>query len=194
MHRGVDDSKDQSYVLFGIGRELLARMMLPIGGFEKTKIRQLAHDLDLALANKPDSQEICFVTSGKHDEFVRDRREQDLSGQIVTTTGDVVGEHPGIERFTIGQRKGLGVAMGEPYFVVRIEPDTRKVVIGRKEELACTSLTANRTNWLVDFPETSRRCLAKIRYNSPPAEAVLEKLDDGRISVDFDAWNVDLDA
>ena len=186
LHRGIDGTKDQSYVLFGIDRTLLRRMMLPIGGFEKRRIRELAHDLGLSLADKPDSQEICFVTSGKHDEFVRQRRDEDLSGDIVTTQGDIVGQHVGIERFTIGQRKGLGVAMGEPYFVTRIEPDTRRVVIGQKHELARSSLTAGRTNWMVDMPNPSLRCLAKIRYNSPAAPATLKILDDERIQLDFD--------
>ena len=110
-------------MLFGIERRLLARMMLPVGGYRKPQIRELAAKVGLRVADKRDSQEICFVTSGKHDEFVRQRRRRhrSLSGEIVTTEGRVVGTHPGIERFTIGQRKGLGVAMGEPYFVVRID-------------------------------------------------------------------------
>src|SRR5262245_45892872 len=151
--RGVDEEKDQSYVLFGIERRLLARMMLPVGGYRKPQIRAIAARLGLRVADKKDSQEICFVTSGKHDEFVRQRRRNiNMSGQIVTTEGRIVGTHPGIERFTIGQRKGLGVAMGEPYFVVRIEPERKKVVIGRQEELARRELTASECNWLADPP------------------------------------------
>src|SRR5262245_12351268 len=113
LHRGIDGGKDQSYVLFGIERELLPRMLLPVGEYEKPRIRELAAEIGLRVAEKKDSQEICFVTSGKHDEFVRGRRgHANTAGQIVTTEGVVVGQHPGIERFTIGQRKGLGVAMG----------------------------------------------------------------------------------
>jgi len=190
--RGVDHSKDQSYVLFGIERKLLGRMMLPVGEFRKPQIRAMAAKVGLRVAEKKDSQEICFVTSGKHDEFVRRRRRGadggplDMSGQIVTTEGRVVGEHPGIERFTIGQRKRIGVAMGEPYFVVRIEPETKRVVIGRQEELARRELTASDCNWHVDPPAGSFSCLAKIRYNSPPAAATAEVLTDGRLSVVFD--------
>ncbi len=184
--RGIDLSKDQSYVLFGIERPLLARMLLPVGGYEKPAIRELAARIGLRVADKKDSQEICFVTSGKHDEFVRARRDLDLSGDIVLTDGRVVGTHPGIERFTIGQRKGLGVAMGEPYFVVRIEPDTRRVVIGRHDELARTELTADRANWLVDPPAAPRRGLAKIRYNTAPVPATFAALPDSRIHVRFD--------
>jgi len=184
--RGVDLSKDQSYVLFGIERRLLRRMLLPVGGFEKSEIRALAARIGLRVADKKDSQEICFVTSGKHDEFVRARRDHDLSGEIVLTDGRVVGTHPGIERFTIGQRRGLGVAMGEPHFVVRIEPDTRRVVIGRHDELARCELTADRANWLVDPPAVPRRGLAKIRYNAAPVPATFAALPGDRIEVRFD--------
>ena len=187
LRRGVDDYKDQSYVLFGIDRSLLRRMLLPVGEYHKPQIRALAAELGLQVADKKDSQEICFVTSGKHDEFVRARRaDSETAGEIVTTDGRVVGEHPGIEGFTIGQRKGLGVAMGEPYFVVRIDPRSRQVVIGRHDELARRELTASDTNWLVDPWEEETRCLAKIRYNSPPAPAVMRVLPDRRLQVLFD--------
>lgn len=191
--RGVDSSKDQSYVLFGIKRRFLERMLLPVGGFEKPDIREIAGQLGLNVAEKKDSQEICFVTSGKHDEFVRSRRGDtidesggELAGEIVTTEGKVVGTHPGIERFTIGQRKGLGVAMGEPYFVVRIEPGTRRVVIGKIEELGRTELTASKTNWLIEPPVGSFQCRAQIRYNSTAEPAIAEVLDGDRLSVTFD--------
>ena len=185
--RGVDESKDQSYVLFGIDRERLPRMMLPVGGYQKWQIRELAADIGLRTADKQDSQEICFVATGQHDELVRARRgDVDLSGEIVTTAGRVVGNHQGIESFTVGQRKGLGVAMGEPYFVVRIEPSTRRVVIGKKSDLARRHLTADRTNWLTDAPEGRFRCQAMIRYNSAPAPAIAEVLPEGRLDVQFD--------
>jgi tRNA-uridine 2-sulfurtransferase len=185
--RGVDLSKDQSYVLFGIDRRRLSRMLLPVGEFRKPQIRELAAKVGLRVAEKKDSQEICFVTSGKHDEFVRQRRRSgDMAGQIVTTDGRVVGTHPGIERFTIGQRKRLGVALGEPYFVVRIEPESRRVIIGPHEELGRRELTAERCNWLVDPPPGTFRCQAKIRYNSPPADAAAEVLPGDRLSVAFD--------
>jgi tRNA-specific 2-thiouridylase len=184
--RGVDEDKDQSYVLFGIERERLPRMLLPVGGYRKPQIRQLAVGLGLRVADKKDSQEICFVTSGKHDEFVQARAGYDRGGEIVTTEGHVVGEHRGIERFTVGQRKGLAIAMGERYFVVRIEPATRRVVIGRREELARNELTACNTNWQVTPPEGQFRCLAKIRYNSPPQPATAAVLPDRRLHLLFD--------
>jgi len=187
LRRGVDEGKDQAYVLFGVDRSLLDRMLLPVGDYQKSKIRELAAGLGMRVAEKRDSQEICFVTSGKHDEFVRARRgDVDTSGQIVTTDGRTVGEHPGIEGFTIGQRKGLGVAMGEPYFVVSINAEERQVVIGRKEELACAEVTARTANWLVDPPVGTFACEAKIRYNSPPAPATAEALPNNRLRITFD--------
>src|SRR3990172_9369035 len=133
--RGIDAAKDQSYVLFGIRPELLPRMMLPVGHYEKPSIRGIAASLGLRVAEKKDSQEICFVTRGRYDEFVRRRRANDTAGELVTTDGTVVVQHAGIEGFTVGQRKGLGVALGERKFVVRIEPETRRVVIGDRGEL-----------------------------------------------------------
>lgn len=188
--KGVDDGKDQAYVLFGIERELLPRMLLPVGDYYKARIREIAASLGMRVADKKDSQEICFVTSGKHDEFVRSRRgDIDMSGEIVTTAGRVVGTHPGIERFTVGQRKGMGVALGEPHFVVRIEPESRRVVIGKKEDLARSELTAQRCNWLLDNtpqPGDAFRCQAKIRYNSQRHPALACILPDHRLQVTFD--------
>ena len=190
LTRGLDDSKDQSYVLFGVERSRLRRMLLPVGGYQKSEIRRLAGQIGLRVAEKRDSQEICFVTTGRHDEFIRDRRGddgEDTSGEIVTTDGAVVGRHAGIEGFTIGQRKGLRIAMGDRRFVVRIEPDTRRVVIGQRHELARTELTASDLNWLTDPPVGPHKCLAQIRYNSRAKPATMTPLADGRLHVEFDA-------
>ena len=188
LRRGRDAGKDQSYVLAGIDRSLLPRMLLPVGDFEKPEIRRMAGELGLRVAEKKDSQEICFVTRGHHGEFVRERLgTQDAAGEIVTSGGAVVGHHAGIENFTVGQRKGLGVALGEPRFVVRIEAETRRVVLGRKEDLARSELTADRSNWLIEPPAGPRRCLAQIRYNSTASPAVVETLPGARLRVTFDA-------
>ncbi len=186
--RGIDRAKDQSYVLFGVEQRYLARMMLPVGGFRKPEIRQMAADLGLLVADKRDSQEICFVSSGDHADFVRQRREAagmapSTAGEIVTTEGQVVGRHRGIEEFTIGQRRGLAVAFGEPRYVVRIDADTRRVVIGDREALGRKEFTAGRTNWLVDPPAGRFSCAVQIRYNSAACEAEVELLDDGRMGV-----------
>lgn len=188
LHRGLDADKDQSYVLFGVARHFLPRMMLPIGAYRKPQIRRLARELGLRVADKPDSQEICFVTSGDHAEFVRHRRGDaiDTSGEIVLADGAVVGRHDGIEAFTIGQRKGLGVALGEPYYVTRIEAETRRVVIGRRDELARGELVADRANWLVDPPAAPFRALVQIRYNSTAEPAQVEPLGADRFRVQFD--------
>ncbi|MEX2168151.1 MAG: tRNA 2-thiouridine(34) synthase MnmA [Pirellulales bacterium] len=189
--RGVDGGKDQSYVLFGIKRRYLRRMLLPVGGYEKPRIRELAAGLGLRVADKKDSQEICFVTSGRYDEFVRRRREPvETAGELVTTAGTVVGQHEGIEGFTVGQRKGLGVAFGERKFVVRVEPETRRVVLGDRAELHRAELTAADTNWLVEEFDnsvgTSHRCYAQIRYNAPARPAMLDTLPDRRLRVVFE--------
>jgi tRNA-specific 2-thiouridylase len=190
LTRGIDSAKDQSYVLFGIRPEFLPRMMLPVGDFEKPAIRRIAADLGLRVADKKDSQEICFVTHDRYDDFVRRRRELDTSGELVTTDGTVVGRHEGIEAFTVGQRKGLGVALGDRKFVVRIEADTRRVVIGDRSELYCRELTAADTNWLdwqsEDASDGPRRCYAQIRYNAPGRPATMTVLDGGRLHVVFD--------
>lgn len=188
--RGVDTSKDQSYVLAGVGRDLLPRMMLPVGGYEKPRIRELAGQIGLRVAEKKDSQEICFVTQQRYDTFVKRRLGDgdDRSGELVTTDGTVVGHHDGIEGFTVGQRKGLGVALGKPAFVVRIEPDTRRVVLGERSELDQTELTADKANWLVDLPQGEPiRCHAQIRYNSAALPATLALHDEKRFGVAFDS-------
>ena len=185
--RGRDAGKDQSYVLFGIAREYLSRMLLPVGDYQKSRIRELARSISLQVAEKKDSQELCFVPPGQHADFVRrQRRDSDLSGEIVTTGGDVVGRHGGIEQFTIGQRKGIGVALGEPRFVIRIEADTRRVVIGDKSELARRELTAAGVNWLSLPPTKPFHCSAQIRYNGVAQSATAVPLADDRVRVVFD--------
>lgn len=185
--RGKDLGKDQSYVLFGIQREVLDRILLPVGEFDKPQIRQLARQAGLRVAEKKDSQEICFVPQDDYARVVqRLRPDEDRSGDIVDGQGRVLGQHTGIENFTIGQRKGLGVALGDRRYVVRIETETRQVVIGERPELARTHLTACDTNWLVDVPPGSRRGQVKIRYNSPAAAATFARLPDGRLEVTLD--------
>lgn len=188
LHAGADPGKDQSYVLFGIGRDKLNRIRLPIGAYRKQEIRELAQQLGLPMAEKPDSQEICFVAPGQHAELVRQRRggSQPAGGPLVTVDGQVVGTHTGLESFTIGQRKGLGVALGEPYYVVRIEAATRTVVIGRRADLARRELTASPTRWFVAPPRGPWRCCAKIRYNAAPAAATAEQGDGDRLRLVFD--------
>ncbi|HJT36488.1 MAG TPA: tRNA 2-thiouridine(34) synthase MnmA [Pirellulales bacterium] len=181
--RGLDGGKDQSYVLFGVDRKVLSRVMLPVGGYCKKEIRRMAHELGLRVADKKDSQEICFVPDGDYAGFVRRRLANDRSGEIVTTDGAVVGRHAGIEGFTIGQRKGLGVALGKPRYVVRLEPAVRRVVIGERHELLRDELSARETNWLIDPPAGSFDCSVQIRYRSAPTAATVSVLDNRRLHV-----------
>jgi len=184
--RGQDAAKDQSYVLFGIPRHLLPRLKFPAGEHQKEEIRRMARGLGLRVAAKRDSQEICFVPERDHARFVRERRGgTDTGGEIVTTDGKVVGRHDGVEHFTIGQRKGLAVAFGARRYVVRIEPDSRRVVVGAREDLARQHLTASGANWLVDEPGGPFRCGVKIRYRSPGIDATVEPLSGGRFRVEF---------
>jgi tRNA-uridine 2-sulfurtransferase len=186
LHRGLDDGKDQAYVLTGIHRSLFERMLLPVGGFRKSEIRRLATDFGMRVADKKDSQEICFVASGHHAQFVRDKKPVSTAGDIVTSDGKMVGKHSGIEAFTIGQRKGIGVAMGSPYFVTTIDPETRRVTIGPWEELGRMWLIANQSNWLMDFPsEEPVKAEVQIRYNSAPQPARVYRFSGEQFRVEF---------
>ena len=185
--RGVDPKKDQSYVLFGVKPEALRHTVFPCGGLTKAEIRGLAGEAGLRVADKPDSQEICFVPDQDYAGFLRRHRgELDTAGEFVDTAGAVLGEHPGYERFTVGQRRGLGIAFGEPRFVVRIDAETRRVVLGTRDELLSAGLTAGDANWLIDPPTGPLRCEAQIRYQSRPAACEVEADGDGFV-VRFDA-------
>ncbi|MBX3444478.1 MAG: tRNA 2-thiouridine(34) synthase MnmA [Planctomyces sp.] len=185
--RGRDAAKDQSYVLFGIRRDLLPNIQFPVGDRSKPEIRDLAREAGIQTADKPDSQEICFIPDNDYSGFLgRFRGPQETAGDIVDTAGRVLGQHQGYQSYTIGQRKGLGLAFGEPRYVVRIEPETRRVVIGTRDELGRRELTADRLNWLVDPPAAALRCTAQIRYQHTPAECTAEVIDKDRLQVTFD--------
>jgi tRNA-specific 2-thiouridylase len=192
LHRGLDGNKDQSYALFGIERQRLSRMLLPVGEYDKPTIRRLASEIGLNVAAKKDSQEICFVTQGHHSDFVKAKRgdaAESTAGEFVTTDGKVVGKHAGYEAFTIGQRKGLGIALGQPHFVVSIEPATRRVVLGSKESLLRCGLVAKEINGLTARglrPGDSFPCHVQIRYNSDAEPATVTVEPDERFVVRFD--------
>ena len=184
--RGVDLTKDQSYVLFGLERSLLENVLFPVGSYDKLQIRDIARTAGLRVADKPDSQEICFVPDQDYAGFIRRYRgELDTAGELVDTNGDVVGRHSGYEQFTIGQRRGLGVAFGEPRYVVSVDAGSRRVVIGTREQLNRTELVADRLNWLIDDVPRRFECRAKIRYLHSPTEASVEILSDDRVRVQF---------
>lgn len=186
LHTGVDPDKDQSYVLHGIKREVLPHLLFPVGGHTKHEIRALAREAGLgAVADKPDSVEICFVPDGDHTAVVRSRRPGVASGVIVEKDGTVLGEHDGIDRFTVGQRKGLGVAAGRKRFVLDILPETGTVVVGDPEDLLAAGLVASRINWLIDVPTEPLACTAKIRYRHAGVAAVVTATTDGGVTVRF---------
>ena len=182
LRRGLDHSKDQSYVLFGVPADRLARMLLPVGGMHKSRVRELAQEFGLPVFDKPDSQEICFVPDNDYASLVdRLRPELAVEGEIVDEAGRVVGMHQGQHRFTIGQRRGLDLAMGERVFVTEKDPGTNTVRIGRREKLMATGCVAGEANWLRERPpESGRRVWAKYRYNTPAAGARVTLRDDGK--------------
>lgn len=191
LHRGLDDTKDQSYALFGIRRERMSRMMLPVGGFTKIRIREIAESLNLGVAKKKDSQEICFVTQGHHSDFIRAKapdRSAHTAGDFVLADGTVVGRHDGFEAFTVGQRKGLGIALGKPAFVLEVQPSTRRVVLGDRDDLLADRLVANDANWLVEPSSLPEQVAVQIRYNGDPhpARIQVDPSDQTRFWVTFD--------
>jgi len=188
LHRAADPAKDQSYVLFGLPRHLLPHLLFPIGGYRKEEVRALARAGGLGVAEKPDSVEICFVPGGDHAEFIRRRRPAlATAGHIVDTAGNVLADHDGFERFTVGQRKGLGFAAGERRYILEIVPGRNDVVIGQREELLASGLRASRVNWLIDPPQAAAlMCHAKIRYRNAGSPAQVTPLPDGGVRVEFE--------
>ena len=185
--RAGDRGKDQSYVLFGLRRELLPHVLFPVGEFSKAEIRDRARDLGLPVHDKPDSQEICFVPDDDYLGFVRNRRpELETSGSIVDEDGTVLARHSGIEAFTIGQRRGLGIAVGAPRYVVEIEPLSKTVTVGRRETLDKAGLDASRANWQGPVPEGPTPCLAQIRAQHRAVPATVTPLPDDRLRVRFE--------
>jgi tRNA-uridine 2-sulfurtransferase len=193
LKRPTDRSKDQTYFLFGLTQEQLSRTLFPLGGITKPEVRELARRHGLALAEKPDSQEICFVPGGDYknflDAYLAEQGESlpDTAGELVTTSGDVIGEHSGIHNFTVGQRKGLGLATGSPLYVIQLKRDARQVVVGSQDELYSRTLRVHRAN-LISIADLRQpmRVSIKIRHKHPPAPAVIEKLSRDEIRATFD--------
>lgn len=188
LHRSLDPDKDQSYVLYGISREILPHLLFPVGGYRKEEIRAIARRAGLPVADKPDSVEICFVPDGDHAALIRRRHpERVTAGNVVDDEGTILGSHDGFERFTIGQRKGLGIATDRKRYVLEIIPETRTVVLGDKDDLLASGLTASKINWLVEPPVEPFDCTAKIRYRHPGTPARVRTLPEGSALVEFGA-------
>jgi tRNA-specific 2-thiouridylase len=187
LKRGVDRAKDQSYFLFTLTQAQLARARFPVGALDKPAVREEARRLGLAVADKHDSQEICFVAAGEHADFVAKRAALD-GGEIRDADGRVLGRHEGIHRFTIGQRKGLGISAGIPLYVVDIDAAGSVVTVGPRAALERTSLTASRVNWMSgDTPASPVRATVQIRYRHSEAFATVTPLNGARARVDFDS-------
>ncbi len=189
LRKARDRQKDQSYFLFSLRQDQLSRILLPLGGLSKAKVRQLAQTLGLPVSGKEESQEICFVPDNDYRGFIETYLppEELRSGPISDTRGRVLGRHLGIHSFTVGQRRGIGIPYKEPLYVLEIRPRTREVVVGPRTRLLASSLHAQGASWVSGTPPKSPfRAMARIRYRHLEAGATVTTLQDGGIRVDFD--------
>lgn len=192
--RASDDSKDQSYFLWGLTQEQLSRSEFPLGELTKDEVRALARRVNLPVAEKPDSMELCFVPNGNYVQFIhaysreRGKPLTDAEGEIVNEDGEVIGHHEGVHNFTIGQRKGLGLAAGKPLYVLSIDPQKNRVAVGEDEALRKQTFEVESLNWVsIAGPAEPFRATVKIRHKHEPAPATLEPLDESRARIMFDA-------
>jgi tRNA-specific 2-thiouridylase len=194
LFRGKNHSKDQSYFLWELTQDQLSRAYFPLGEMQKSEVRDIARDANLYTAEKQESQEICFVPDGKYSEFIdryldhEDRTDEaPAAGAIVNTDGETVGAHTGIHRYTIGQRRGLGIAHEKPLYVVQIERAKNQIIVGDAEELESIEFIAKGVNWVAfDKPSEPVRAKVKVRYRHDPAPATIYALDDARARIVFD--------
>ena len=192
--RAKDDSKDQSYFLWGLTQEQLARSEFPLGDLTKEEVRGVARRVNLPVADKPESMELCFVPNGNYVQFIeaysRERGTPlaDGSGDIVNEEGTVIGRHNGVHQFTIGQRKGLGFAAGKPFYVLAIDREKNRVVVGDDESLRQATCEVEQVNWIaLENPNAPVRAAVKIRHKHIPAEAIVEPLNATHACITFDA-------
>jgi tRNA-specific 2-thiouridylase len=188
LKKGVDESKDQSYVLSVMGQEQLRHAMFPVGKYPKNEVRQIAERFGLPTASKQDSQDLCFLGDGDYRRFLRVYApDVMIAGPIVRKTGEIIGEHQGLANYTIGQRKGLGVYFPEPLYVIGMNPYRNALIVGTADELGTRVLMANRVNWVSgEVPAESFRAEVKIRYQAKAAFAWVEPVDVDQITVHFD--------
>jgi tRNA-uridine 2-sulfurtransferase len=188
LRRGLDPARDQSYFLFTLDQAQLAHAMFPVGEVDKTTVREWARELDLPVAEKRDSHEICFVPDGDHAAFLERHGTSPQAGAIRDTTGRVVGRHDGVHHFTVGQRKGLGLSSPVPLYVVGIDAPSHCVTVGPREALERGDLTASRVNWIAgEPPAQGARITAQIRHRHKDAPARLDPIDRDRARLTFDA-------
>ena len=192
--RSRDDSKDQSYFLWGLSQEQLSRSDFPLGELTKDQVRELARRVNLPVAEKPESMELCFVPNGNYVQFIQAYSKergislQDGDGEIVNEDGEVIGRHSGVHNFTVGQRKGLGFAAGKPIYVLSIDPQNNRVVVGEDDVLRKTDCEVEELNWIsCEKPATKFRAFVKIRHKHEPAAATVEALEANCARVTFDS-------
>lgn len=186
---GIDQHKDQSYVLWGIPRESMSRTLFPLGDYTKADVRALARKHNLITAQIPESQDICFVADGDYNRFLSEQAGNRMmnigEGVIVDEGGRTVGRHPGYTHYTIGQRRGLGIAHPEPLYVKELDPATNRIVVGERDSIYKTDCLVSQLNWLVDKPIDGMQIHARIRYNSPGTTATIRHEGDN-IQLHFD--------
>jgi len=187
LRRARDAKKDQTYMLFALSQAQLSRTLFPLGGLEKPEVRSIAREAGLSIADKPESQEICFVPAGDYRELLRGRTPEAFGeGEFRTTDGELLGTHGGHQNFTVGQRRGLGVAAGRRLYVVRIEPETNTVVLGDEDELRRGEMAVGRVNWVsIDAPTAPVSAQVRIRHGHEPVPATLTAEAGGRVRAVF---------
>ncbi|MCX7842490.1 MAG: tRNA 2-thiouridine(34) synthase MnmA [Clostridia bacterium] len=189
LRKSVTATKDQTYALYNLNQEQLSRILMPIGSYTKDKVREIAGKIGLCVAGKPDSQEICFVEDNDYGRFIRENTDYEIApGDFVDTRGNILGRHKGIVHYTVGQRKGLGISFGKPMYVVEIDVQRNRVVLGDDSEVFSNALIAEDINFIsIDSLKEPQRVKAKIRYSAKEADAEVIPLEDGCVQVVFDA-------
>lgn len=186
--RTKDVDKDQTYMLYGLTQFQLSHTLMPLGNYTKQEVRQMAKDFGFRIHNKPESQEICFVPDNNYTRFL-DENYPGLGkpGPVMDTDGNILGKHKGLHHYTIGQRRGLGISLGYPVYVVKLDREKNAVIIGPEEEVYSKSLIANKVNWIsIDKLTEPIKVTARIRYNSPESHAKIYPVNDNEVKVVFD--------
>lgn len=188
LKKSVTDKKDQTYALYNLTQEQLGRTLMPVGDYSKEQIREIAKEIGLSVATKPDSQEICFINDNDYGRFLSENSDKKIvSGKFVDSKGNVLGTHKGIVHYTVGQRKGLGIAFGKPMFVVALDAENNRVILGDDNEVFSDTLTASDLNFIsIERPVDGMRVNAKIRYSAKEAPATIHIIDGQKIRVVFD--------
>jgi tRNA-specific 2-thiouridylase len=187
LGKAKDLSKDQSYVLYSLTQQQLAKTLMPLGSYTKLEVRKLADSIGLKVANKPESQDICFIPDNDYRNFLKSRVKDFRKGDFLDTKGEVIGTHQGIPFYTIGQRKGLGLALGYPAYVVELIPEKNTVVLGKKDDLFSLGLSATSNNFIsIDSLRHPMKAEVKIRYKSQAVPAIISPADAGNVKVAFE--------